>query len=84
MITHKLQRALLTNSITEQLPLLKRLIFVNKSLTLDLSNVNNVDSAGIAFLVLLKNIAKKSACNLVFTNPSAQINNLCQLYKISL
>ena len=84
MITHKFHRSILVTNIAAQLPVLKRLIFTNKNVTFDLSNVNNIDSAGIAFLIELKNTATNKSCNLVFTNPSTQINNLCQLYKITL
>ena len=84
MIIHKLQHSLIASNIAIQLPPLKRLVLANLNLTFDLSNVTNIDSAGIAFLVELKNIAKINKCNLVFTNPSTQINHLCQLYKISL
>ena len=84
MITHKLQHSILTTNIAKLLPALKRLIFANKILALDLSDVINIDSAGIAFLIELKNIATNKACSLTFINPSTQINNLCQLYKITL
>ena len=84
MITHKLQKSILATNIANQLPVLKRIIFANKDVTFDLSNVSNIDSAGIAFLIELKNTAANKSCNLVFINPSTQINNLCQLYKITL
>ena len=82
--THKLHRSILATNIATQLPVLKRLIFANSQLIFDLSDVNNIDSAGIAFLIDLKNIAANKACSLEFTNPSTQIINLCQLYKITL
>ncbi|MCC2625327.1 MAG: hypothetical protein K0R14_1200 [Burkholderiales bacterium] len=46
----------------------------------DLSEVKLIDSAGIAFLVHLKSKFK----NAKFLHPTAQIKNLCQLYKVQL
>ncbi len=49
-------------------------------ITFDLSDVKLIDSAGIAFLVYLKSKFQ----NVKFLHPTAQTDNLCQLYKIQL
>ena len=55
-----------------------------KSLELDLSLVTNVDSAGVAFLLELKSIAKQNGCKLNFTKTPDIIEHFCQLYKVTL
>lgn len=55
-----------------------------QELTLDLSGVTKIDSAGIACLIELKNIAKQTNCNLMIINKPPIVQNLCELYKITL
>ena len=51
--------------------------------TLDLSNVSEVDSSGIALILELKQVAKNKNCTLSIDNPSPAILRLCNLYKIN-
>ena len=70
--------------IVDQVPLVLKQI--SKELTVidgtsfDLSQLTTIDSAGIALLAYLKSNYK----GINFLNPTTQIANLCQLYKIQL
>jgi len=84
MATHKINEPLLIDNIALLLQQLVKLINHTKEITIDLSGVNAVDSAGIAFLLELKNIARIQSSALTFTNITEEISNLCQLYKVKL
>lgn len=56
----------------------------NRELRIDLMEVSDVDSAAIAFLVELKQIAKSSSCNLTYNCNNPIIERLSQLYRINL
>lgn len=74
-----LGQKLLISTITSSFNKIKPMLTLPGKLSFDLSQITDVDSAGIAFLIELKATGK-----VTFTNPSTQINNLCQLYKVTL
>jgi len=80
MKQYKLPETIVVTQVTQILNQLKQQIRNDEELTLDLSAVTTIDSAGIAFLVYLK--AKYQNINFLYI--TTQINNLCQLYKIKL
>ena len=61
-----------------------KIIAKSKILDIDLSEVKNIDSAGVAFLLDLKSIAKSTNSTLSFSNTPDIIERFCQLYKVSL
>ncbi len=56
----------------------------SRALTINLGLINKIDSAGIAFLLELKSVAKQKHYKLEFINISDSVQNFCQLYQISL
>lgn len=80
MKQYKLPESVVVTKVTQILKQLKRQITKDEEAVLDLSEVKSIDSAGIAFLVYLKT----KYTNINFLYATAQINNLCQLYKIQL
>lgn len=84
MLEYKLGAKLLIENSKEQLSKLSQLVSKEKQLQLNLSNITSIDSAGIALLIEIKQLARKNNCALTYTYPTALIENLCQLYKITL
>lgn len=54
------------------------------NITIDLNNIDEVDSSGIAVLLELSQWAKFLKKTVNFKNISASLQNLCDLYKIDL
>jgi ABC-type transporter Mla MlaB component len=79
MIKKQMRNRLLVNTITNSLKEVKMILESNERIEFDLSQVSEIDSAGIAFLIELKITGR-----IFFKNASPQIENLCQLYKITL
>ena len=75
---------LVTSTVTQQLKILTKLISPAKKLVLDLSELSDIDSSGIAMLLTLQEIAKQQKCNLTLSNLSPFTSRLCDLYKINL
>lgn len=75
---------LMVDNITEQTNILYKLLQPHVILEIDLSNIQHIDSAGVAFLLELKSIARKKSCSIKFTHTPNNIEHLCQLYNINL
>lgn len=75
---------LVISNINNYLKEFSNTISKSPELTFDLSNISDIDSAGLAFLLELKKLAKQANCSLKFINSNDQVERLCQLYKISL
>ncbi len=84
MHNYKLTSALLINNVTKLLRQFNKDIKSESSITLDLSNVSNIDSAGLAFLIELKANCMHNNCKINFLSPSEPIINFCKLYQITL
>ncbi len=54
------------------------------TVTLDLTHIDYIDSAGIALLLELDNIAKTKKSRVVFSGTNSKIDRLCELYQIKL
>jgi ABC-type transporter Mla MlaB component len=80
MKQYKLPDKVAIDQVTQILKQINQQFRNINDITFDLSGVKLIDSAGIAFLVYLKSKFQ----NAKFLHPTAQINNLCQLYKIQL
>ncbi len=81
---HKLTGSLLITNVSKLLNSVTKLVTVHRIFQVDLSDVTHIDSAGVAFLVELKNIAQQKKCKLTFINLPAPVNKFCQLYQITL
>ena len=75
---------LIADTASKQLDAISAFMTSNKNIEVDLSNILNVDSAGIALLIEIKNLAVSSAVKLTYTNTPPLIERLCQLYHIIL
>lgn len=84
MLKHKLHSPLIISTVGNLHKPSVKIINKSKILDIDLSGVKNIDSAGVAFLLDLKSIAKSSGCTLSFSNTPDIIQRFCQLYKVSL
>ncbi len=81
---HKLPAIITLNHIASQLPSLKKLLKKDVLVEFDLSEVKHIDSAGIAMLLELRNIAFQLQCQLKFINSNNVIERLSKLYKVEL
>ena len=84
MQPHKLSGQLLISNVNQQLSLLTKLITTNNAIKIDLSGINNIDSAGVAFLLELKSVARQNNCTLNFVNLPDAVDKFCQLYQVTL
>jgi len=84
MLKHKLKSPLIISTVGNLHKPTLKIITKSKTLDIDLSGVKNIDSAGVAFLLDLKSIAKNASCALSFSNTPDIIERFCQLYKVSL
>jgi ABC-type transporter Mla MlaB component len=84
MHEYKLKNSLLINNVTKLLRQFNKHINSGGSITLDLSDVSNIDSAGLAFLIELKTNCIHNNCKINFINLSEPIINFCKLYQITL
>ena len=80
----KFEKPLLITTVAALLKQTLKHIASSSKLDIDLSNVPDIDSAGIAFLLELKAIAKQKNCHLIFSNTPTNIDKLCQLYQVTL
>ena len=81
--TIKLNGELVIETITKQITIINKHLLSN-NLIIDLSNINKIDTAGVATLLELKNQAKNSLHKISYINTSDNIKNLCNLYQITL
>lgn len=84
MLKHKLKSPLIISTVGLLYKSTVKIVTKSKALDIDLSGVKNIDSAGVAFLLDLKSIAKNTSCTLSFSNTPNIIERFCQLYKVSL
>ena len=77
-----LKNPLTINTINAQLIYLTNIIKHNTELQLNLSEITNIDSSGIALLIELKQVAVQSHCVLLFQNTTEAVQRLLTLYKI--
>jgi len=84
MLKHKLNSPLIISTVGNLHKSTVKIVAKSKTLDIDLSGVKNIDSAGVAFLLDLKSIAKNIGCALSFSNTPDIIERFCQLYKVSL
>lgn len=75
---------LIYENVEAQFDCFASLITNNKEVSFDLSKLETIDTAGLALLIELKNLAKSCNHKLSFENSGNQIITLCQLYKINL
>jgi len=67
-------------TVTSLLPIKKRLRTYNSGLTIDLSKVTKVDSAGLAYLIELKQYCENSSIEVHFINVTNALTKLIALY----
>ena len=84
MQEHKLSGQLLISNVNQQLGQLTKLIAECNGLKIDLSGITNIDSAGVAFLLELKSVARQKKCKLSFINLPELVDKFCQLYQVTL
>ncbi len=84
MSTYKLPNSLLVSNVTQLLSEFNKHIDSKALVTIDLSNISNIDSAGLAFLIELKTNCIHNNYKINFTNPSEPVINFCKLYQITL
>ena len=53
------------------------------SIDLDLKEVNEIDSAGVALIIELKQLAKNKNYHFTINNPSQSVLRLCSLYNVN-
>jgi len=67
-------------TIISLLPIKKQLQKYNGELNIDLSQLENVDSAGLAYLVELKQYCDSNNLNVFFNKATERLNKLIALY----
>jgi len=67
-------------TIISLLPIKKQLQKYNGELNVDLSQLENVDSAGLAYLVELKQYCDNNNLNVFFNKATDRLNKLIALY----
>jgi len=67
-------------TVISLLPIKKQLQKYNGELIIDLSQLDNVDSAGLAYLIELKQCCENSNVNVYFKNVTDRLNKLIALY----
>ena len=80
---HKITTPLIIATVKEQLKTLSKLVVAGKTLELDLSEVQSIDSAGLAMLLELKKTAISRKCKLTITNTTDFFTRMCSLYQIT-
>ena len=83
MHIHKLKSSLLINDVSSLLKEFETYIIPSNIVTIDLGDVSNIDSAGVAFLVELKVSGRQQNCQISFVNISKPVINFCQLYQLT-
>ncbi len=81
---YKLTNPLIISTINLQLTHFINLITKESKIQIDLSDVIDIDSSGIAFLLELKQQAAHKKCQLIFINKTDAIQRLADLYKITI
>jgi len=68
------------STVTSLLPIKKKLQTYNSGLTIDLGQLTKVDSAGLAYLIELKQYCDKSSIELSFVGVTTAVTKLITLY----
>ena len=82
MIKFELPASLTKDNVMAVNQTLKKTAARDSGVIIDCQQVNNIDSAGIAFLLTLKQSA--TAVNYQLVNQTSVIHNICNLYSISI
>lgn len=75
---------LIYENLKDKVDYLANLVATNQDVSLDLSKLEIIDTAGLSLLIELKCLAKFCNHKLRFENCGNQIITLCQLYKVNL
>lgn len=67
-------------TVTSLLPIKKQLQTYNGGLTIDLSQLTNVDSAGLAYLIELKQFCENNSIDVCFNSATIALTKLITLY----
>jgi ABC-type transporter Mla MlaB component len=70
--------------VTMQLKTVVTLLKQNRGLDIDLANICRLDSAGIALLIDLRNLANRHNWQLNYLSPTTEVLKLCSLYGVSI
>jgi ABC-type transporter Mla MlaB component len=85
IIKYSLNTTKLTlDNISEQINAVSELLLPRTELEINLSNIQRIDSAGVAFLLEIKKIASTKSCKVKLTSIPSIISHLCHLYDINL
>lgn len=76
----KLSGKLSQSTVTSLLPIKKQLQTYNSELNIDLSQLTKVDSAGLAYLLELKQVGENKAIVVRFSNATVALTKLIALY----
>jgi phospholipid transport system transporter-binding protein len=66
-------------TITQSLENKSKAFFTNKSLVINLAGINKVDTAGLAWLLTLVELASVNSCSIGFTHLSEELQKLAKL-----
>ena len=84
-VKYIIQSQLLYGNIRKELSKIKHFIKTQKTpFVVDLSDVNQIDTVGIAFLVELKNISSRLKSSISYIGITSNISNLLDLYDINI
>ena len=72
------------DTVPYQLSTIYGLLKNNEKVEVNLENITDIDSAGIAMLIELRNFADTNGSKISFIHPSADVMRLCQLYRINI
>lgn len=84
MMKQLIEGSLIYENIENKIEYFTHLVTNNKEILFDLAKLETIDTAGLALLIELKNLAKSCNHKLGFENGGNQIITLCQLYKVNL
>ena len=83
MTTIQLTGELVINTINKQIANIAKTHLQN-NLTIDLANINKIDTAGIAMLIDLQEQSHKASSSVDYINIPTHVSSLCTLYQIKL
>lgn len=66
-------------TITQSLENRSKAFFTNKSVVINLAGINKVDTAGLAWLLTLVELASESSCSIGFIHLSEELQKLAKL-----
>ncbi len=83
MTTIQLSGELVIETINKQITNITKTHLQN-NLTIDLTNINKIDTAGIAMLIDLQAQSHKASKQISYINIPIHVSSLCTLYQIKL